>query len=128
MVTSTTGKGVVLIGGQYHINGNLEDQKLLYELSGDSVDNLSWTLLDQKLSHARSGHVSFTIPNHISEGLVKYALEDNTKRLEDFKKLEEEEMQKNQSQGGLKKFISEEIVRLENLLKHQGKDVSIQKQ
>ena len=126
MVTSTTGKGVVLIGGQYHINGNLEDQKLLYELSGDSVDNLSWTLLDQKLSHARSGHVSFTIPNHISEGLVKYALEDNTKMLEFYKKFEEEEMQKIQSQALT--FISEEIVRLENLLKHQEKYVSIQKQ
>ena len=58
--------------------------------------------------------------------MVKYAFEDNTKMLEFYKKFEEEEMQKIQSQALT--FISEEIVLLENLFRHQEKDVSIQKQ
>ena len=51
MVTSPTNKGVILIR-----------KSLLYELSGDSEDNLTWSLLDQKLNTGRSHHVSFPIP------------------------------------------------------------------
>ena len=59
IVTSPTTKGVILIGGYI----NRQDSPLLYELSGDSEDNLTWSLLDQKLDTARSSHVSFPIPN-----------------------------------------------------------------
>ena len=58
-VTSPTNKGVILIHGSIkHLN-----KHLMYELSGDSEDNLTWSLLDQKLDTARSSHVSFPIPN-----------------------------------------------------------------
>ena len=60
MVTSPTKKGVILIGG--FRNG--EQSPLLYELSGDSEENLTWSELDQKLSTGRSLHVSFPIPNN----------------------------------------------------------------
>ena len=68
LVTSPTKKGVVLSGGYSFVQNNgIREQSysnLLYELSGDSEENLTWSLLDQKLSVARSSHVSFSIPNH----------------------------------------------------------------
>ena len=60
LITSPTNKGVILIGGYI----NRKRSPLLYELSGDSEDNLTWSLLDQKLNTERSHHVSFTIPNN----------------------------------------------------------------
>ena len=60
LVTSPTNKGVILIGGS--INGG-QRIPFLYELSGDSEENLTWSMLDQKLSTARANHVSFLIPN-----------------------------------------------------------------
>ena len=60
LVTSPTNKGVILIGGIR----NGQKSPLLYELSGDSEDNLTWSLLDQKLNTGRSHHVSFPIPNN----------------------------------------------------------------
>ena len=61
MVTSPTNKGVILIGG--YINECSQRSPFLYELAGDSEDNLTWSLLDQKLNTGRSFHVSFPIPN-----------------------------------------------------------------
>ena len=60
LVTSPTTKGVILIGG------SLKGQKssLLYELSGDSEDDLTWSMLNPKLYVDRSYHVSFPIPNN----------------------------------------------------------------
>ena len=60
LVTSPTTKGVILIGGDLK---SLIPSPFLYELSGDSEDNLTWTKLDQKLDEVRSHHVSFPIPN-----------------------------------------------------------------
>ena len=60
MVTSPTNKGVILIGG--YTNG--KRSPFLYELSGDSEENLTWSMLDQKLSTTREYHVSFPIPNN----------------------------------------------------------------
>ena len=62
MVTSPTNKGVILIGGK-----DMYGQKssLLYELSGDTEDNLAWSLLDQKLNTGRSHHVSFSVPKNV---------------------------------------------------------------
>ena len=60
MVTSPTNKGVILVGGYK----NPQMSPFFYELSGDSEENLTWSLLDQKLSTARYDHVSFPIPNN----------------------------------------------------------------
>ena len=50
-MTSPTTKGVILIGGS--INHRFEKSRLLYELSGDAEDNLTWSLLEQKLNDNR---------------------------------------------------------------------------
>ena len=60
LVTSPTNKGVILIGG----SKGSQRIPFLYELSGNSEENLTWSLLDQKLSTAREKHVSFPIPNN----------------------------------------------------------------
>ena len=52
-MTSPTTKGVIFIGGsKKHIEVNTEN-RLLYELSGDTEDNLTWSLLEQKLNDNR---------------------------------------------------------------------------
>ena len=61
MVSSPTGKGVVIIGGFYnHYFNNISSERL-FELSGDSIESLKWKKLDQKLQYSRNGHVSFLI-------------------------------------------------------------------
>ena len=54
MVKSPTGKGIIIIGGSRRC---MENQSFpldaLYELSGDSIDTLKWTRLEQKLQIAR---------------------------------------------------------------------------
>ena len=79
MVTSPTGKGVILIGGEFQHIPDMEGyvrimQKKIYsneliELSGDSIHSLKWTVLDQKLVYARKDHVSFLIPNEVASKL-----------------------------------------------------------
>ena len=66
MVTSLTGKGVLLTGGY---NSNNEDSNALIELSGDSIQNLKWTILDEKLKRARYRHVSIPISNEVYNNL-----------------------------------------------------------
>ena len=64
MVTSSTEKGVIVIGGRsqsLRISDKISDA--LLELSGDSVESLEWKTLDQKLIYPRSDHVSFIIPD-----------------------------------------------------------------
>ena len=72
MVTSPTGKGVVLIGGGSGYNDN-KSRKFndFLELSGDSEKNLQWSCLTQKLQYARSGHVAFTIPNVVYDTIIQ---------------------------------------------------------
>ena len=54
LLTSPTTKGVIFIGGsKKHIEVNTEN-RLLYELSGDAEDNLTWSLLEKKLDPGRS--------------------------------------------------------------------------
>ena len=62
LITSPTNKGVIMIGGSKPGDVGHEPSSLLYELSGDSDNNLTWTKLDRKLDTARSSHVSFSIP------------------------------------------------------------------
>ena len=72
MVTSPTGKGVIISGSWIHypvINITSND---VYELSGNSLESLEWTLLEQKLQYPRIAHESFPIPDEVSENLHQY--------------------------------------------------------
>ena len=75
MISSPTEKGVVMIGG---VRRNciassvlLSASYDLLELSGDTMDTLEWKILEQKLQHPRSWHVSFSISNDIAAKLTK---------------------------------------------------------
>ena len=63
MVTSPNNKGVILIGG-YIRNDHVESSALL-ELSGNSVESLQWTILEQKLKHPRCNHVALFLPQNL---------------------------------------------------------------
>ena len=68
MVPSPTQKGVVVIGGEN--KSKMSDA--LIELSGDSIETLTWTILEKRLKNGRSlssHHVSFPIPNQIANDL-----------------------------------------------------------
>ena len=65
MITSPTGKGVLLIGG--HGGPEVGPSNVIYELSGDSIEELNWSVLDQKLKYNRYSHLSFSIPNEICD-------------------------------------------------------------
>ena len=81
MIASPTERGVVLIGGEYHVYKKEKvyeyherdeyDSYDLLELSGDSIDTMEWKILKQKLQHPRSHHVSFSISNDIATTLTK---------------------------------------------------------
>ena len=72
MVTSPTGKGVVLIGG---FNVTDDDKwrrsNLLLELSGDSTENLQWKIMSQQLKFSRASHIAFIIPGGLKSGIRK---------------------------------------------------------
>ena len=56
MVTSPTGSVIVIVkAGTF---AGTKPSRLLWELSGDSLDSLKWTVLDQKLYFKRQNHVS----------------------------------------------------------------------
>ena len=57
LVTSPTNKGVIVLTSGFI---------LLYELSGDDEDNLTWSLLDQKLDTDRDYNVFFPIPKNLA--------------------------------------------------------------
>ena len=67
MITSPTGRGVVLIGGSRSDSYNHH----FLELSGDSEESLKWSYLDQKLFSERCGHAAFTVPNHVYDSIVQ---------------------------------------------------------
>ena len=67
MISSPTEKGVVMISGYKPKFGASSD---LLELSGDSQETLEWKILEQKLQHPRSHHVSFSISNDIAATLT----------------------------------------------------------
>ena len=56
MVTSPTNKGVVACSRKSNL--------LFFELSGDSEENLTWSVLDHSLPYYLNDAVAFTIPNH----------------------------------------------------------------
>ena len=63
MISSPNEKGVVVIGGQS------QKSNVLIELSGDCIDDLKWTILEQKLQYPRFYHVAFPIGNQIVRDL-----------------------------------------------------------
>ena len=68
MVSSPTGRGVIIIGGKARrIPSNI---KALIELSGDSVESLKWTFLEQKLRHKRVDHTSMIISEQFTNELI----------------------------------------------------------
>ena len=60
MVTSPTGRGVVIIGGWNEKSCKYSTS--LFELDGRTME---WVKLKQKLEHGRVGHVSFAIPDNL---------------------------------------------------------------
>ena len=73
MVSSRTGKNVVMIGGCTNrrcFYGFFPDSPYLLELSGDSKETLDWKILDQKLQHPRHNHILFCISNDMADTLT----------------------------------------------------------
>ena len=56
---------MIVIGGFTVKNGFGQLTNYLYELSGDSEENLTWSLLEQKLDVGRHLHFSLPIPNQL---------------------------------------------------------------
>ena len=75
MVSSPTGRGVIIIGGiagriPSNIKANAKSGRSLIELSGDSVESLKWTFLEQKLRHYRVDHTSMIISEQFTNELI----------------------------------------------------------
>ena len=68
MISLPTEKGILMIGG-YAKNHKWVSN--LLELSGDSAETLEWRILEQKLQHPRSHHVSLSISNDIAATLIR---------------------------------------------------------
>ena len=70
MIASPTERGVVLIGGEYHVYKKEKvfeyDSYDLLELSGDSIDTMEWKILKQQLQYPRPFHISYSISNEIA--------------------------------------------------------------
>ena len=69
MVSSPTERGVIVIGGRRpdHVS---DPGQALIELSGDSIESLKWTFLEQSLKYKRFNHTSMIIPNHLVNDLT----------------------------------------------------------
>ena len=91
MVPSPTGKGVVVIGGMTNTLGyegrmheddppynSLSTTDALLELSGDSIDNLRWTTLDQEVRYERAYSVAFPIPDGVVDELETTKINSGT--------------------------------------------------
>ena len=74
MVSSPNGRGIILIGGysvQYSYRKIMtsRESSMLLELSGNSIKDLKWSILDQKLQFPRCSHVAFTIPDEVATAM-----------------------------------------------------------
>ena len=63
IVSTPNANSLLLIGG-YNWNES-SFSSAIYELSGDSINSLQWTLLQHKLRYPREGHLAFHIPDDI---------------------------------------------------------------
>ena len=90
MVTSPTGRGVILIGGETctETKGPASWQSgqhhdVMLELSGDTIGTLftqaskklKWRRLDQRLKYAREGHAAFPINDQLYLNLINSTTE-----------------------------------------------------
>ena len=67
MVTSSDGKGVILIGGNQGGRGDVDPSvKLLQLKRGENGWASSWTTMKQKLKYGRQEHVAIPIPNELT--------------------------------------------------------------
>ena len=60
---SPTGRGVVLIGGRLPRSFKPISSHRLFELTGDSKENLKWVQIKPKLKHGRYKHLSIPLSN-----------------------------------------------------------------
>ena len=86
MVSSPTGKSVVVIGGSTMewevVDGTIQTpwqhwrfvpndfSDALIELSGYSIESLTWTILEQKLQYGTTKHVSFQITQVANDSIA----------------------------------------------------------
>ena len=59
---------MILIGGVHgrnRLGGMGGMNSCFYELSGNSEENLTWSVLDQKLDVGKYCHLSFSIPDQL---------------------------------------------------------------
>ena len=64
MVTSPTGKGVILIGGRTEDN---QYYKAMFELT----ESMEWNLMEQTLKHEHIGPLTIPIPDELVKEKVK---------------------------------------------------------
>lgn len=83
MVSSPTG-GVLVIGGSgrkcYYTQSQYKPSGDIFELSGNSIDTLTWKVLDQKLTQPRWHHVAFPITQNAFFNLTKKVKKNSRKR------------------------------------------------
>ena len=67
MVTSSDGKGVILIGGNQGGRKDVDPSVTLLQLKREANGwASSWTTMKQKLKFARQEHVAIPIPNELT--------------------------------------------------------------
>ena len=67
MVTSSDGKGVILIGGNQGGRSDVDPSVKLLQLKREANGwASSWTTMKQKLKYGRQEHVAIPIPNELT--------------------------------------------------------------
>ena len=61
MISNPVGQGVLLLGGHTH---NRRNSNMILELSGKSLETLSWKIMFFSMKSFRSSHIAFPIPDH----------------------------------------------------------------
>ena len=61
MISNPVGQGVILLGGHTH---NRRNSNIILELSGKSLETLSWKIMYFSMKSFRSSHIAFPIPDH----------------------------------------------------------------
>ena len=61
MISNPVGQGVLLLGGHTH---NRRNSNIILELSGKSLETLSWKIMYFSMKSFRSCHIAFPIPDH----------------------------------------------------------------
>ena len=64
MIPTPSKKGVILMGG--YNDSHRRTSNLLLELTGNSLESLSWNIMDVRMKFQRSYHVAFYIPDYLT--------------------------------------------------------------